>query len=317
MPKNIVITGGAGFIGANLLKAFSENGDHVLAVDDFSRGCHFVKSNNRMDLMRENAAFVAGLDYVKAHIGEPDVIIHCAAISRVANNPADYAKNMAMLMNVVLWSADFHPKLFIFCSSSAVYGNPPISVTAANSKMQPKSLYGMAKLHGEYFLDWACRSKQLTSAVSLRLPNVYGPGQYGGESGVVSIFLQNLYKNNPSEVREPSHVRDYVYIDDIVELFQQVIEANPEDWLAGHTWIPVGTKSELECWQDTMNVYKICSEVSGVNIGQPFIGESIPGEMKDTVQPPFNVLKWEPKVKFKEGVARVWDWVKAGKPRFE
>lgn len=302
---NIVITGGAGFIGANLLIHFMNKfpTNPVISMDNLSRGNNLLNHQKIIDLLEDENRFK---EILRA-IPRIDAIIHCAAISRVTNDPDDYSKNIKMLMNTVMWAKEYKPKKLIFCSSSATWGTSPLATP--EGEMHPKSLYGMGKLHGEYFLKWACENNYLECVISLRLPNVYGPGQRSdGESGAVAKFLEN----DPIVLRNPAHIRDYVFIDDIVRLFDTAIEYAP---VQKFTWIPIGSRPEDECVATSQKLIDTCVRKRSKKPGL-VLSASLPGEMADTIQTKKNELGWSSRVKLTDGIELTWQWIQAGKPRF-
>jgi nucleoside-diphosphate-sugar epimerase len=308
--RNIIITGAAGFIGANLLHRFKNSMDVVVGIDDFSMGRHYPSIVSRVDLRKDKELFQELVRYsIKATERSP-IIIHCAAVSRVTNNQQDYVHNMETLQNVVMWSADIQPTMVIFCSSSATYGFAPW-MHAPVHREEPMSMYGLAKLHGEEFLKWAVRQGYVDHAIALRLPNVYGPGQFGGESGAIINFLEQEFP----EIRNPAHRRDYVFIDDIVNVFALATMLENPMKKEGFTWIPIGTRKEDECWATTDDLFHVCNQTRESPKTVRY-GKELPGEMQDTVQAWKNILGWSPTVPLREGIKKTWDWVQAGKPAF-
>lgn len=295
----ILITGAAGFIGAHLAKHFISQGHEIYGLDNFSVGHHF-----------DTEPLPDWMHFIDLRLYRPiesvDVIIHCAAISRVIANADDYQLNMMMLVNVL---QTVKCKLAIFCSSSAVYGYPPLE----NKKPQPFGFYGLSKLHGEFYLKFLCDKKLLNKAIALRLPNVYGPGQNSIESGAVSIFLSNILEGKESTIRNGKHVRDYVYIDDIVRLFDMTVKAHWE--LGDFEAIPIGTQRHAGCWANTQELFELCGNIAG-NFGKRIYSQDGGIEMENSLQFPDNLLGWKPIVTLKEGVKKTWEWVQAGKPYF-
>src|SRR3954471_19219606 len=199
-----VVTGGAGFIGSNLVDALIERGDDVTVVDNFASG------------KRENVSPRANL--VEHDIREPftvdaDVVFHLAAQADVQTSMKrpdyDAAVNVVGTVNVINAAKDAQ---VIFASSGgAGYGECPGPV-AETCPCEPLSPYGIAKKCGEEYLAGWNRIHG-TRHVALRFANVYGPRQDSGlEGGVVAIFLERMAKGEPTTIYgDGGHSRDFVY----------------------------------------------------------------------------------------------------------
>src|SRR5258707_2268683 len=204
-----VVTGGAGFIGSNLVEALLARGDSVTVVDNFASG------------RRENldpAATLLEHDIREPFSIEADVIFHLAAQADVQTSMQrpgyDAAVNVVGTANVLAAARDAQ---VIFASSGgAGYGECPVPATE-ETPFLPLSPYGIAKKCGEEYLAGWNRIHG-TSHVSLRFANVYGPRQDSGlEGGVVAIFLERLARGDEVVIfGDGGQRRDFVYVTDIV-----------------------------------------------------------------------------------------------------
>jgi UDP-glucose 4-epimerase len=210
-----VVTGGAGFIGSNVVDALLARGDEVHVLDDLSKG------------KRENVA--AGAVFHEGDIREPDaafdearpdVVVHLAAQAdvRVSVERPDYDAAVNVLGTVrILEAARRHGARVVFSSTGgAIYGecDGPASETAERRPLAP---YGTSKLCGEeYLATW--NRLYGTSHVALRFGNVFGPRQEPhGEAGVVAIFMGLLAGDGtPTIFGDGKQTRDYVYVGDVV-----------------------------------------------------------------------------------------------------
>jgi UDP-glucose 4-epimerase len=221
-----LVTGGAGFIGSNLVDALLARGDAVTVVDDLSTG------------RRENldAALGAGAKLVEADIrdtaamveltreAEPDVVFHLAAQIDVRKSVADPAFdasiNVGGTANVLeAVRAAGSPRLAFTSTGGAIYGEGdgqelPLHEDAPLAPLAP---YGQSKLAGEGYLTLYERLYGLSSA-SLRLGNVYGPRQDPlGEAGVIAIFCGRLLaEERPTVYGDGTQTRDYIFVGDVV-----------------------------------------------------------------------------------------------------
>src|SRR3954468_23771520 len=203
-----VVTGGAGFIGSNLVDALVARGDDVTIVDNFATGKHeFV---NPDATLKEH-------DIREAFALDADVIFHLAAQADVQTSVKrpeyDAAVNVVGTVNV-LQSAPAAQVIFA-SSGGAGYGECSEPATE-DTPLLPLSPYGIAKKCGEEYLAGWNRIHG-SSHVSLRFANVYGPRQDAGlEGGVVSIFLERLARGDETVIYgDGLHSRDFVYVGDV------------------------------------------------------------------------------------------------------
>ena len=221
-----LVTGGAGFIGSNLVDALLARGDAVIVVDDLSTG------------KRENldGALGAGAKLVEADIRDraaleqlsaaekPEVVFHLAAQIDVRKSIADPAFdasiNVGGTANVLEAARVAGSRRFVFCSTGgAIYGEGegqelPL---AEDAPLAPEAPYGQSKFAGEGYLSLYERLYGL-STIPLRLGNVYGPRQDPlGEAGVIAIFCGKLRAGErPTVFGDGKQTRDYIYVGDVV-----------------------------------------------------------------------------------------------------
>ncbi len=218
MSRNVLVTGGAGFIGSHVADAYLERGDRVWIVDDLSSGrrenlpaaAEFVHMGIGDEGLSELFADV-GFDLVSHHAAQIDVRVS------VADPRKDARINIDGLLNV-LENARAHGSRVIFVSSGGVvYGEPQLRPTPETAPKVPESPYGVTKLTGEQYLYYYARVHGL-EYVALRYSNVYGPRQDPhGEAGVVAIFGRRVLEGAPLTIfGDGKQTRDYVYVGDVV-----------------------------------------------------------------------------------------------------
>ena len=221
-----VVTGGAGFIGSNLVDALLERGDEVTVVDDLSTG-----RRENLDSALEAGAELVELDIRKAEEltaaferAKPEAVFHLAAqidVRRSVEDPAfDAEVNVGGTANALEAARVAGARRFVLVSTGgAIYGEGegldlPLDETAAANPLAP---YGQSKLAAEGYVELYGRLYGL-SGISLRLGNVYGPRQDPlGEAGVVAIFCGRLREGgNPTVYGDGKQTRDYIYVGDVV-----------------------------------------------------------------------------------------------------
>jgi len=226
-----LITGGAGYIGAHVLRLLQERGDRVVVVDDLSSGDESRASGAtvvRIDLASDGAR--GALSRVMAEHGV-DRIVHFAARKQVGESVAHpevyYRDNIASLAAVLGASADVGVHRFVFSSSAAVYGTPASSPVSEDAATNPINPYGETKLAGEWLVRGAAAAHGL-DAVSLRYFNVAGAGwdDLGDPSplNLVTIAIDRIRRGLPPiilgddyDTVDGTGVRDYIHVLDLAE----------------------------------------------------------------------------------------------------
>jgi UDP-glucose 4-epimerase len=220
-----LVTGGAGFIGSNLVDALLARGDEVTVVDDLSTG----KRENLEEALANGAALeetdIRAADSVSEVVGRtrPDVIFHLAAQidvrKSVADPAADSRINVEGTINM-LGAAQAHGvKRFVNTSTGgAIYGEGQQLPAPEDHPTAPEAPYGLSKWCAEQYCEIFTRLHGI-STVSLRYGNVYGPRQDPlGEAGVIAIFCGKLLENETATIfGDGKQTRDYVYVDDVVD----------------------------------------------------------------------------------------------------
>jgi UDP-glucose 4-epimerase len=220
-----LVTGGAGFIGSNLVDALVARGDEVAVIDDLSTG-----RRPNLDQAISNGAELIELDVrdrdaVAAAVKRtgPEVVFHLAAQIDVRKSVADPANdsrtNVEGTINV-LSAAQAHGVRRVINTSTggAIYGEGQIIPAPEDHPVAPESPYGLSKFCAENYCALFTRLHGL-STISLRYGNVYGPRQDPlGEAGVIAIFCGKLLEGGrPTIFGDGSQTRDYVFVGDVVD----------------------------------------------------------------------------------------------------
>ena len=221
---NVLVTGGAGFVGSHVAEACLEEGDTVWVADNLASGL--------VEDIPSGAAFcegdVADAEFMRRLVAEarPAVIHHLAAQSSVTHSLAeplrDARANVMGTLSVLeaARSMDAPPRIVYAATGGACYGDPEEEIVDESCPLAPASHYGMSKVVGERYLMFYQEHFGL-QGVSLRLANVYGPRQRATlDAGVISIFAEKLSKGEPLTLYGHGRAgRDYVYVKDVVEAF--------------------------------------------------------------------------------------------------
>lgn len=228
----ILVTGGAGFIGSNLVDALLAGGARVRVLDDLSTG---KRSNLPLDHAR--LEFVVGdvgnADCVGAAVRGCRAVVHLAAVASVQASVQDplgtHRSNLIGTLNVCEAMREAGVRRVLFASSAAVYGNNGEGQAVdEETPKAPLTPYAADKLASEHYLDFYRRQHGLEPAI-FRFFNIYGPRQDPSSpySGVISIFTERARQGLPITVYgDGEQTRDFVYVGDLVGLLLQALETD-------------------------------------------------------------------------------------------
>lgn len=220
--KNVLITGGAGFIGSHIVDLLVEKGYGVFVVDNLSSGSESNLNKGakfyNLDMNSEKLEDVFAQNKI-------DYVFHLAAqpsVSGSIKNPTqDATENILGSINVLKFAKKYGVKKFVTASTAAVYGVPKYLPVDEVHNTECLSFYGISKLTMEKYIELFG-----VDYIIFRLANVYGPRQNAqGEAGVVAIFADKM-KNNEAIVidGDGEQTRDFVYVADIAKVFLQAIQ---------------------------------------------------------------------------------------------
>ena len=227
----VLVTGGAGFIGSNLVDALLAKGHAVRILDDMSTGkrCNLPMDNPKVELIEGDVADAALVARVMAGCS---AVVHLAAVASVQASVDDpvrtHQSNFIGTLNVCEAMRESGVKRVVFASSAAVYGhNGEGESIVEDTPKAPLTPYASDKLASEYYLDFYRRQHGLEPAI-FRLFNVFGPRQDPSSpySGVISIFSERAVKGLPITIfGDGEQTRDFIYVGDLVNILVQAVEA--------------------------------------------------------------------------------------------
>ncbi len=216
-----VVTGGAGFIGSNLVDELIKNGHDIHIIDNFSSGkkenCNSKAEVHYLDISKSK-----NLKKISEVLNGCDAVFHCAASARVQPSIADpinYEKNNTIgLINTLKTAVDLNVRRFIYSASSSAYGPTDQLPSYEHDPINPISPYASQKYYGEITCRMFSEVYNIET-VSLRYFNVFGERQNlgGAYATVIGIFLNQLSKNIPLTVNgDGKQRRDFTYVGDVV-----------------------------------------------------------------------------------------------------
>jgi len=311
----ILVTGGAGFIGSNVVDGYVREGHDVIVVDDLSSG----KRENVNPAARLHVCDIRSNEIQDIMAAEkPDILNHHAAQVSVPFSVAEPVKdadiNIKGLLNVLQCAVRNRVKKVIFISSGgAVYGEAQDYPTPESCPPLPLSPYAISKFVSERYVAWYRHAHGLEYTI-LRYANVYGPRQVPhAEAGVVSIFMENLLKQRPSILNhfpddEDGMIRDYCYVGDIVEANIKAVE-NGNGIVSN-----IGTGCETKTMELYRTIYEAVRELmpdTPSSLAVPQRQHARAGDIRRSclvVEKAGKELGWVPTTSLSEGIRRTLKW---------
>ena len=309
--SKILVTGGAGFIGSNVVDALLDNEHEVVVLDNLSTGFH-TNINPKVtfynvDIRDENKVRRI------FELEKPDFVNHHAAqmdVHRSTREPIfDAQCNILGSLNLIIQSVATGVKKFIYASTGgAIYGEPKYLPVDENHPINPISQYGISKHTVEHYLYLYSVNHGLKYTV-LRYPNVYGPRQNPhGEAGVIAIFTQKMLNNQrPTIFGDGNQTRDYTFVSDIVEA--NIFALTKGD----NTIYNIGAGIEISVQQIFDSLKAILNEGAKE---QPIYGDERIGEIQRICLDATKAkreLEWIPKTRFHHGLKRTVEYYQHSK----
>jgi nucleoside-diphosphate-sugar epimerase len=298
----VLVTGGAGFIGSNLVRALLERGDDVRVLDNFSTG-------NRANLEGLDIEIVEGelRSYERVHnaVRGVEVVYHLGALGSVPRSVQDpltsNAVNVEGTLNVLLAARDQDVRRVVFSSSTSVYGSSRQLPTTEDSPNDPISPYGVAKLAAERYCISFSRVYESFESVVLRYFNVFGPRQspFSQYAAVVPLFVTAIAAGEAVSINgDGDQSRDFTYVGNVLDA---TIRAAGTPGISGEIFnVGAGSPASVNAVADTI----------GAILGKPVVKRHQPprpGDIRDSwadLTKAGDRLGYRPHVGLEEGLRR-------------
>jgi UDP-glucose 4-epimerase len=293
-----VVTGGAGFIGSNLVDRLVARGDEVLVVDDLSSG--------RREHVNPAASFVEGDIRHGLELDGADVVFHLAAQADVQTSlerpEHDASVNVVGTVAVLEAAREAGARVVFTSTGGAIYGECD-GPASEDSELRPVSPYGIAKLCAEQYLRGWNRIHGSGHVVT-RLANVYGPRQASTlEGGVVSIFLERMAHGTPTTIfGDGLQTRDFVFVGDVVDALLAAAGS-------GGGVFNIGTGRETS----VAALHEACRAAAGseaeARFEPPRLGDALRSVLD--VSRAERELAWRAATPLEDGLRATWAWFTA------
>ena len=303
--RRVLVTGGAGFVGAGLVRRLLREQARITVLDDLFTG-------RRDNLPADGFAFVEGsvcdAALVERLVRDHEVVIHAAARNIVVStrNPReDFETNIGGTLNVLLAARAAGTQRVVYTSSTSVYGNPrhlPISEDDPLSVLTP---YAVSKLAGEHYCMAFYESYGLPTT-AVRYSNIFGPGQDPANPycGVVAKFAEAMFAGRAPVIHgDGSQTRDFTFIDDAVEA--TLLAATSERALGEVFNVGTGVETNVNQLAETL-IRLTGAQVRPVHSDRRDV-DNIRRRVVN-IEKARRTLRWVPEVTLEEGLRRTVEW---------
>ena len=289
-----IVTGGAGFIGSNIVKKLVSRGDHVIVIDNLNTG-----NEENLASIKDKIIFfkdsILNLELLEKQTQGIDGVFHQAALASVQDSfskPEEYYDvNVNGTKNILELAKKNNFKV-VYASSSSVYGNPEkIPIKESDSK-NPINPYAETKLKKEGLA--VKYSKIGVKVIGLRYFNVFGNGQSKEYAGVVKLFLERIQNKLPPKINgDGLQARDFVFVEDVANANIMAMESNID-----HAFFNVGTNTNISVTE----LAHLMIKAANLDI-KPIFGAALKGDVKITIADISLIKKslgWNPTITIEE-----------------
>jgi UDP-glucose 4-epimerase len=301
----ILVTGGAGFIGSQVVDGYLAEGLEVVVVDDLSRGSRENVSPRarfyQVDI-RDRSALKAVLEQEK-----PDLINHHAAqidVRRAVKEPIfDAECNIFGSIHLLELAVEYKVRRFLYASTGgAIYGEPKVLPATEETPVLPITPYGISKHTAEHYL-YLYNILYGLPYVVLRYGNVYGPRQSSkGEAGVVAIFCEQMLQGiTPTIYGDGTKTRDYVEVSDVVRANVYALSRGEGEIFNISSGVRTTDYGILTAVREALDIPPF----------EPRYAPKRPGEVDHIgldVSKARAKLDWQPQVELRQGIKRTAEW---------
>jgi UDP-N-acetylglucosamine 4-epimerase len=315
--KKVLITGGAGFIGSHLVAVLLQQGNQVVALDNFATG----KIENISDhIGRPDFKLLEGdirnMEDCRQAVEGVEIVLHQAALGSVPrsiNDPVTSNEvNISGFLNMLVAARDAGVSRFVYAASSSTYGDHPGLPKVEGQIGKPLSPYAVTKYVNELYADVFARTYDM-QLVGLRYFNVFGPRQdpNGAYAAVIPKFIGLLLQHQSPVINgDGTHSRDFTYIDNVVQMNQLAATTDNPEAINQVYNVACGEQTDLnqlfEHLKQALTEYD--QEIARVKVEY---GSERKGDIKHSladISKAEKLLGFQPEVKVSEGLQKTAEW---------
>lgn len=306
--SKFLVTGGAGFIGSNIVKALIENGDAVTVLDNFSTGKreNLFEFEDKIEIIEGD---IRDRGTVDRAVREKEFVLHQAALPSVERSIKDPNTtnnvNVIGTLNVLLAAKDYGVRRVLYAASSSVYGDTEQMAKVETMTVNPLSPYAISKLAGEYYCKTFSSVYGLDTVI-LRYFNVFGSKQdpHSEYSAVIPKFISCALKNKkPSVFGDGKQTRDFTFVENVVNA--NLLAIKKGDRMHGEVF-------NIACGKEVsvLSIVSILSKIFSRDI-EPVFCEARLGEVRFSladISKAKQRLNYSPLVDFEKGLEKTVQW---------
>ena len=294
-----IVTGGAGFIGNNIVKKLVARGDDVTVIDNLNTGKeeNLKSVIDKITFLKDN---ILNRELLEKQSQNIDGIFHQAALASVQDSfskPDEYHDVNVNGTENILKLAKKNDFRVVYASSSSVYGNPERIPIKESDKKNPINPYAETKLKQDQL---AIKYSEMgVKVIGLRYFNVFGKGQSKEYAGVLKLFLERVRDKLPPKINgDGTQFRDFVYVEDVVDANIMSMDSD-----INHGFYNVGTNTSITI----LDLAKTIIKSSGLDI-QPIFGPALKGDVQKTIAN-IDLIKeeigWEPTILLEKWIEEI------------
>ena len=294
-----VVTGGAGFIGSNIVKKLVARGDDVTVIDNLNTGKeeNLKSVIDKITFLKDS---ILNRELLEKQSQNIDGIFHQAALASVQDSfskPDEYHDVNVNGTENILKLAKKNDFRVVYASSSSVYGNPERIPIKESDKKNPINPYAETKLKKEQL---AIKYSEIgVKVIGLRYFNVFGKGQSKEYAGVLKLFLERIRDKLPPKINgDGTQFRDFVYVEDVADANIMSMDSD-----INHGFYNVGTNTSITI----LDLAKTIIKSSGLDI-QPIFGPALKGDVQRTIAN-IDLIKeeigWEPTILLEKWIEEI------------
>ena len=294
-----IVTGGAGFIGSNIVKKLVARGDDVTVIDNLNTGKeeNLKSVIDKITFLKDS---ILNRELLEKQSQNIDGIFHQAALASVQDSfskPDEYHDVNVNGTENILKLAKKNDFRVVYASSSSVYGSPERIPIKESDKKNPINPYAETKLKKEQL---AIKYSEMgVKVIGLRYFNVFGKGQSKEYAGVLKLFLERIRDKLPPKINgDGTQFRDFVYVEDVADANIMSMDSD-----INHGFYNVGTNTSITI----LDLAKTIIKSSGLDI-QPIFGPALKGDVQKTIAN-IDLIKeeigWEPTILLEKWIEEI------------